>query len=89
MAANNDDAVQNPAPEAPQMPAVAGPHPIVRFLREVQAELKKTNWPTRDELTKFTVVVMITIVVVAVYLYVSDLIVAHITGPLFGIAQGK
>ena len=87
MAANNDDAVKMPTTEAPPKPAQAGPHPVVRFLREVQVELKKTNWPSRDELTKFTVVVMMTIVIVAVYLYISDQVAGAITGKVFGVAS--
>ncbi|MHB9026475.1 MAG: preprotein translocase subunit SecE [Armatimonadota bacterium] len=45
---------------------------IGHFLQEVMVELKKTDWPTRNELTKFTIVVMVTIIVVAIYLFFSD-----------------
>lgn len=60
-------------------------HGITRFLREVQVELKKTNWPTRDELTKFTIVVMVTIVVVSIYLFACDRVFMFISGRLFKI----
>lgn len=30
---------------------------IRKYLREVQSELKKVNWPTREELTTYTIVV--------------------------------
>ena len=58
-------------------------HTIVHFLREVQVELKKTSWPTRDELTKFTIVVMVTIVIVSLFLFVSDLVIGQIANRLF------
>ena len=92
MAAENNDTLKMTEARATPKPEVAREgifvrlwHGIVHFLREVQVELKKTSWPTQNELTKFTIVVMVTIVVVAVYLFVSDLIVYHITGRLFGL----
>ena len=88
MAVNEDDAVKTGTVErAPvQAPAVRKPNPLMRFLREVQVELKKTSWPTRDELTKFTVVVMLTIVVVALFLSLSDSIAQVIAAKMFGVS---
>lgn len=83
MAANNDDAVTTTT--APVEPKVSGISPLKRFLREVQAELKKTNWPTKNELTKFTAVVVLTIVIVAVYLFVADAAMQYIATTLFHI----
>lgn len=63
----------------PDSAAAARPNALVRawqgmwrFFREVRIELKKTNWPSRDELTKYVVVVLMTIFVVAVLLFVLD-----------------
>jgi preprotein translocase subunit SecE len=56
---------------------------IAHFIREVLVELKKTNWPSRDELTKFTVVVMVTILVVSIYLFVADTVIGQIATKLF------
>lgn len=77
MTVNNDDALNSVAAQQPvsEQQAEQGPGPIARlkhFLREVHVELKKTNWPSRDELTKFTVVVLVTILAVTLYLYASD-----------------
>ncbi|HEY3416927.1 MAG TPA: preprotein translocase subunit SecE [Armatimonadota bacterium] len=55
------------------------------FIQEVMVELKKTDWPSRNELTKFTVVVMATIFAVAIYLYFSDSIAAFIMQKLLPI----
>jgi preprotein translocase subunit SecE len=44
---------------------------VRQFLREVRAELKKVDWPTRRELITYTVVVLVTITVLT--LYVSGL----------------
>jgi len=78
MAANNDTMVNIPAAPGPDTPATRAPSALTRFLREVLVELKKTTWPTMNELVKFTVVVIVTIVVVAVFLAVADLILGRL-----------
>jgi preprotein translocase subunit SecE len=45
------------------------------FLQETQAEMKKVTFPTRDEVVATTVVVVITSVVFAVYLYAADFVI--------------
>jgi len=87
MAVNNDDAVKTTAVEATPKPAEQGPNPVSHFLREVQTELRKTSWPTRNELTKFVIVVMITLVCVSVYLFVCDFIMQQLSVWLFGAPQ--
>ena len=84
MAVNNDDAVKTTAVEAKPKPTVQGPNPVMHFLREVQAELKKTSWPTRNELTKFVIVVMTVLVSVSLYLFVCNFIMNELSGWLFG-----
>lgn len=78
MAVHKDDAVNITTAGAVEKPTIKPPGRLKRFLREVMTELKKTNWPSRDELTKFTVVVMVTIIVVAVLLFVYDTVAAHV-----------
>ena len=91
MAVNNNDAVNMPtapvaAPSAPQSERSGSIWlSLTRFLREIKIELKKTSWPTGNELIKYTVVVMMTIISVAVFLFVADLVALQITR-LFEIA---
>ena len=47
---------------------------LKQFLIEVWSELKKTTWPGRKEVYGTTVVVIITVLICAVYLWVVDLI---------------
>ncbi|MHB9110608.1 MAG: preprotein translocase subunit SecE [Armatimonadota bacterium] len=61
-------------------------HKFTHFLKEVEVELRKTSWPTRNELTKFTIVVMVTIVVVSIYLFVCDRAFWYISKTLFKIS---
>jgi preprotein translocase subunit SecE len=56
---------------------------LMRFLREVMIELRKTNWPSWNDLVKFTTVVLGTIVIVAVFLWVAQLVVGQVFTYLF------
>ena len=47
---------------------------LKQFLVEVWSELKKTTWPGRTEVYGTTVVVIVTVLICAVYLWVVDLI---------------
>lgn len=46
---------------------------LFSFFSESWAELKKVRWPNRKELTNYTMVVLGTIVVVAIYFWVLDI----------------
>ncbi len=45
-----------------------------QFLTEVWSELKKTTWPGRREVYGTTVVVIVTVLLCALYLYIVDII---------------
>jgi preprotein translocase subunit SecE len=47
-----------------------------QFLREVRQELKKVNWPTRRELFGYTLVVLVTVVVLTSLVFGIDFLVA-------------
>jgi preprotein translocase subunit SecE len=56
-------------------------NPFVRirdFLADVTAELKKSSWPTRKELTDSTIVVIITIVVLGLFVALADVVFLRI-----------
>ncbi len=44
----------------------------IQFLREAKEELRKVTWPDRDEVTGFTIVVVITVVIVSLFLWAVD-----------------
>ena len=44
-----------------------------QFVTEVVAELKKTSWPSRREGYGTTVVVIVTVMICALYLWVVDM----------------
>lgn len=51
---------------------------IPRFLGEVKAEMKKVSFPSRDEVVGTTIVVLITSVVFAIYLWVADMVIVQL-----------
>jgi preprotein translocase subunit SecE len=70
-------APRSPRP-TPERRARVGPR---QFLREVRQELKKVAWPSRRELLAYTVVVLVTVVVVASFVFGLDLLISK--GVLF------
>lgn len=47
---------------------------VVRFLRETVEELRKVAWPSGAELYRYTVVVIVTVIVLAAFIGVADLL---------------
>lgn len=45
---------------------------IIQFIRESREELRKVTWPDRDEVTSFTIVVVVTLVFISLFLWVID-----------------
>ena len=43
-----------------------------QYLREVRGELRKVAWPTRAEVTRYSVIVFITVVVLGAFIFVLD-----------------
>ncbi len=48
------------------------------FLSEVRSELKKVTFPSRDEVLATTVVVVVTSVIFAFYLWLADIVIIPI-----------
>lgn len=45
---------------------------ISNFLKQVVSEMRKVSWPKRKELTRYTIVVLVTVVFMSVYFGVTD-----------------
>jgi preprotein translocase subunit SecE len=54
------------------------PQPRGRFVRESWAELKKVEWPGRNQVIQATVVVIIACAIVGAFLYVCDLVFRNV-----------
>lgn len=53
-------------------------HRSIEFLKEVQAELKRTTWPSWKEVRGTTTVVIITVFLFALYLGVVDVVLSRV-----------
>jgi preprotein translocase subunit SecE len=46
--------------------------PARQFLKEVRQELRKVDWPTRKELVTYTIVVLVTVIVMGSLIFGMD-----------------
>jgi preprotein translocase subunit SecE len=51
-----------------------------QFFREVAAEFRRVNWPSRAEVVRSTVVVLAVVFILALYLGAVDVALARIVG---------
>ena len=47
---------------------------VVKFINEVKIELKKVSWSTRRELINSTIVVIVSVAILAVFIGLCDLL---------------
>ena len=76
-----------PARGKPQ-PRQAKPQPKERtsprqYLREVRGELRKVAWPTRAEVLRYSVIVLVTLIVLTAYIFGLDFAFAKTIFNLF------
>lgn len=51
---------------------------VITFLKGAREELGKVTWPSRDEVTRFTFVTVVTVVVMSVFLWLVDSVLMKI-----------
>jgi preprotein translocase subunit SecE len=56
-----------------------------QFLKEVRGELKKVNWPSRREMLTYTLVVLVTVVILTSYVFGLDFAIARGIFRVFGL----
>jgi len=75
------------APTPPRRPAAQERKkrtPPRQFLKEVRQELKKVNWPTRQELIAYFVVVLVSVVVLTSFVFGLDYFFSKAVLRVFG-----
>jgi preprotein translocase subunit SecE len=81
------DADGQAVPQRRQAPAAtAKPEERVgaaQFVREVRAELRKVAWPTREETIKYSIVVLVTVVVLTAFIAAADWLFSQLVLRLF------
>jgi len=59
-----------------------GQNPVTRFLRETRSELRKVTWPSRQEATNLTIIVLAVTLTMAASLGLIDYIFSKLFGLL-------
>jgi preprotein translocase subunit SecE len=49
-----------------------------QFFKEVVAEFRRVNWPTRKEVMNSTVIIIVVVVVIAAFLWAVDIALARL-----------
>lgn len=52
------------------------------FLKDVQGEMKKVSWPSRKDTIASTAVVIVTVILIALFLGLIDLVLSKVVGGL-------
>jgi len=55
-----------------------------QFLREVRGELRRVAWPTRRVVISYSVVVLVTVIVMTLYVFGLDQLFGQLVLELFG-----
>jgi preprotein translocase subunit SecE len=61
---------------------------IGRYFREMKSELKKVVWPTRNQVIRNTIVVILVVLIVGVLIWLFDWLAAAVVKALVNLAQG-
>lgn len=56
----------------------------IQFIRDVRIEFSKVSWPSREELTQSTIIVIVVSLIVAAFIGVVDLGLNKLVGLLLG-----
>jgi preprotein translocase subunit SecE len=60
---------------------------VVKFMREVQAEARKTTWPSRKETLQTTGLVLIMVVITAIFFLKVDQVIGAAMRALFSVGS--
>lgn len=51
---------------------------IAKFFEDVQTEMAKVSWPSRDELKNSTIIVAIVSIVFTVFIFLADFLISRV-----------
>lgn len=60
---------------------------IGEYLKEIKGELKKVTWPTKDDLIKTTIAVLVSSLIFGVFLFIVDMIFSRVINSIIGVFQ--
>jgi len=51
---------------------------VFKFFKDVNREMRKVSWPKGPELTKYTIIVILTVVFFTVFFTLTDLLISFV-----------
>ena len=57
---------------------------VKTFLNEVRVEMQKVTWPSRNEIMSYTVVVLVTVLILSVVIWAADNVLGRVLKLFFG-----
>ena len=51
---------------------------IQLFIEDVKVEMAKVSWPTRDELIKSTMIVVVVTILFTLFIFGSDIVISNV-----------
>ena len=76
---------RGPTVKPPGSPTKKERTPPRQFFREVVVELKKVAWPTRQEVIAYSIVVLVSCIVIAALIFGMDFVFTKAVLALFGV----
>lgn len=58
---------------------------IMKFYREVKAEMKKVTWPTREQVTQYTTLILVLIASMTLIFWLADSFFAFLLRKILGV----
>ena len=77
------EATRTPRPAPQGRPPQKERTTPTQYLREVRAELRKVAWPTRDEVIRYSAIVLVTLILVTTFIFGLDFAFAKFVILLF------
>ncbi|GIX42804.1 MAG: protein translocase subunit SecE [Leptospiraceae bacterium] len=60
-----------------------------KFIQEVREELKHVIWPSREEVVKSTWIILLTVIAISIFLFVTDFVFEKIFEFLVNLGTGS
>ena len=61
---------------------------IVRYLKEVRAEIRKVTWPSRQEVLRLSAIVIVVLVVMSAFMAIIDYAFSWLMRLIIGLRTG-
>ncbi|NDJ52587.1 MAG: preprotein translocase subunit SecE [Chloroflexi bacterium] len=68
----------------PQRKSSKSNNPVIRYFQDTRDELRKVTWPSQEQTTRLTIIVIGAIIAFGIFLGVLDLLFREITALLLG-----